>query len=249
LVSTNRLQWGRSIAVCLIALGTCVTSHAEDTATTTRPGSLSQERLNSAAQNSTDFFVTHGNYAQTRYHPADRINTRTVKDLKLAWTFQVDLTESIQGAPIVYDGVMYLTTSYNHLFAVDAKTGRELWHYTHVLDPAVSLCCGPNNRGVAVLGDLVYMATLDAKLVALNAKTGAVVWSKQLADPLKGYSMTAAPTAVDGKILIGLTGAEYGIRGALKALDAKSGAEVWTFYTTPANSVGVWATHDATGLD
>ena len=132
---TNRIRLGRSIAVCLIALGYCVTSLADNTAPMARPGSLSQERLNSAAQNSTDFFVTHGNYAQTRYHPADRINTQTVKDLKLAWTFQVDLTESIQGAPIVYDGVMYLTTSYNHLFAVDAKTGKELWHYTHVLDP------------------------------------------------------------------------------------------------------------------
>jgi len=239
----------RSIAVCLIALGYCVTSLADDNSIMARPGTLSQERLNSAAQNSTDFFVTHGNYAQTRYHPADRINTHTVKDLKFAWTFQVDLTESIQGAPIVYDGVMYLSTSFNHLFAVDAKTGKELWHYKHVLDPAVSLCCGPNNRGVAALGDLVYMATLDAKLVALNAKTGAVVWSKQLADPLKGYSMTAAPPAVDGKVLIGLTGAEYGIRGALKAIDAKTGAEVWTFYTTAENSVGVWATHDATGLD
>src|SRR5271154_6632546 len=235
----KRIQLARSTALCLIALGYCVTSFA---------GSMSQERLNSAAQNSADFLVTHGNYAQTRYHPADRINTQTVKDLKLAWTFRVDLTESIQSAPIVYDGVMYLTTSYNHLFAVDAKTGKELWHYTHVLDPAVSLCCGPNNRGVAALGDLIYMATLDAKLVALNAKTGTVVWSKQLADPLKGYSMTAAPTAVDGKILIGLAGAEYGIRGALKALDAKTGAEVWTFYTTAVNSVGVWATHDATGL-
>jgi len=174
LVFTNRIQLGRSIAVCL-ALGYCATSLADNTATMARPGSLSQERLSSAAQNSTDFFVTHGNYAQTRYHPADRINTQTVKDLKLAWTFQVDLTESIQGAPIVYDGVMYLTTSFNHLFAIDAKTGKELWHYTHVMDPAVSVCCGPNNRGVAALGDLVYMATLDAKLVALNAKTGAVL--------------------------------------------------------------------------
>src|SRR5258707_11257187 len=91
----------------------------------------------------------------------------------------------------------YLTTSYNHLFAVDAKTGKELWHYTHVMDPAVSICCGPNNRGVAALGDLIYMTTLDAKLVALNAKTGAIVWSKQLADPLKGYSITASPTALD----------------------------------------------------
>jgi alcohol dehydrogenase (cytochrome c) len=243
----NRIQLGRWIA--LIALGYCVTSLADNTASMARPGSLSQERLNSAAENSADFLITHGNYAQTRYHPADRINTRTVKDLKLAWTFQVDVTESIQGAPIVYDGVMYLTTSYNHLFAVDAKTGKELWQYIHVMDPAVPICCGPNNRGVAASGDLVYLATLDAKLVALNAKTGSVVCSEQLADPLKGYSITAAPTAVDGKILIGLAGAEYGIRGALKALDAKSGAQVWTFYTTPADSVGVWATHDATGLD
>ncbi len=119
-----------------------MTSLADDTATMARQESLSQERLNSAAQNSTNFFVTHGNYAQTRYHSADRINTRTVKDLKLAWTFRVDLSESIQGAPIVYDGAMYLTTSFNHLFAVDAKTGKELWHYTHVMDPAVSICCG-----------------------------------------------------------------------------------------------------------
>ena len=185
LIYANRIPLCRSIAVCLVALGYCVTGLADDTETAARPGSLSQERLSTAAQNSTNFFVTHGNYAQTRYHPADRINTQTVKDLKLAWTFQVDLTESIQGAPIVYDGVMYLTTSFNHLFAVDAKTGKELWHYTHVMDPAVSICCGPNNRGVAALGDLVYMATLDAKLVALNAKTGAVVWSRQLADPLK----------------------------------------------------------------
>src|SRR6267154_6764744 len=119
LVFTNRIQLGRSIAVCMIALGYCLASLAADTATMARPGSLSQERLSSAAQNSTDFIVTHGNYAQTRYHLADRINTHTVKDLKLAWTFQVDLTESIQGAPLVYDGVMFLTTSFNHLFAVD----------------------------------------------------------------------------------------------------------------------------------
>jgi alcohol dehydrogenase (cytochrome c) len=249
LVFANSIWWGRAIAACLMALGYCGTSLADEIAVMPRPGSLSQERLNAAAQSSSDFLVTHGNYAQTRYHPADRINTQTVKGLKLAWTFQVDLTESIQGAPIVYDGVMYLTTSFNHLFAVDAKTGKELWHYKHVMDPAVSICCGPNNRGVAALGDLIYMATLDAKLVALNAKTGAVVWSKPLADPLGGYSITAAPTAVDGKILIGLAGAEYGIRGALKAVDAKTGDEVWTFHTTPENSVGAWATHDATGLD
>src|ERR1700721_4876907 len=96
----NRGQLGRSIAVCLIALGYCTTSFADVTANMARPGSLSQERLNSAAQNRTDFLVTHGDYAQTRFYLANRINTQPVKHLKLAWTFQVDLTESIQGAPI-----------------------------------------------------------------------------------------------------------------------------------------------------
>jgi alcohol dehydrogenase (cytochrome c) len=245
----RRVRNSYGLAICLVAFGYCATTLADDATTDARPATLSQERLTNAAQDRADFLLTHGNYAQTRYHLADRINRDTVKNLKLAWTFQVDLTESIQGAPIVYDGVMYLTTSYNHLFAIDARTGKELWRYKHKMAPTVMLCCGPNNRGVAVFGDLVYMATLDAKLVALNARTGEVVWSKQLADPVKGYSITAAPTAVDGKILIGFAGAEYGIRGALKALDAKTGNELWTFYTTPQNSVGVWATHDATGLD
>lgn len=213
-----------------------------------RGGLLTQDRLTAAAVSRTEFLMTHGNYAQTRFHPADRINRETVKNLHLGWSFEMDITESIQTAPIMYDGVVYVTSSFNHLFALDAKTGRELWRYKHVMAPAVSLCCGPNNRGVEALGGLVYMGTLDSRLVALDARTGAVVWSKQVADPLRGYSITMAPTVVSGKVLIGLAGAEYGIRGALKALDAKTGKEVWTFYTTPENSVGVWATKDAVGL-
>jgi len=214
----------------------------------TRPGLLTQDRLTAAALSRIEFLMTHGNYAQTRFHLADRINRETVKSLKLGWSFEMDVTESIQTAPIVYDGVMYVTSSFNHLFALDAKTGRELWRYEHVMAPAVSLCCGPNNRGVEALDGLVYMGTLDSRVVALDARTGVVVWSKQIADPLRGYSITMAPTVVAGKVLIGLAGAEYGIRGALKALDAKTGNEVWTFYVTPENSVGVWATKDAVGL-
>jgi PQQ-dependent dehydrogenase (methanol/ethanol family) len=110
-------------------------------------------------------------------------------------------------------------------------------------------CCGPNNRGVAVHGDMVYMGTLDAKLVALDAKTGKLIWEKQIADPELGYSETMAPTAVNGKILIGTNGGEYGIRGFVKAYDAKSGDLLWTFHTIPEDSVGVWAEKDATGRD
>ncbi len=110
-------------------------------------------------------------------------------------------------------------------------------------------CCGPNNRGVAAYGDKVYLGTLDAKLVALDAKTGRQVWETQIADPELGYSETMAPTAVNGKILIGTNGGEYGIRGFVKAYDSETGKLIWTFHTTPENSVGVWATHDATGRD
>jgi PQQ-dependent dehydrogenase (methanol/ethanol family) len=117
------------------------------------------------------------------------------------------------------------------------------------MGPITTYCCGPNNRGVAALGDKVYLGTLDAKLVALDAKSGKVMWETQIADPELGYSETMAPTAVNGKILIGTNGGEYGIRGFVKAFDAETGKLLWTFHTTPENSVGEWATHDATGRD
>ena len=117
------------------------------------------------------------------------------------------------------------------------------------MGPITTYCCGPNNRGVAVYGDKLYMGTLDAQLVALDAKTGKQVWATQIADPELGYSETMAPTAVDGKILIGTNGGEYGIRGFVKAYDAETGELLWTFDTIPEDSQGVWATHDATGRD
>ena len=144
---------------------------------------------------------------------------------------------------------MYVTTSFSHVYALDAKTGAEIWHYKHKMGPVTTYCCGPNNRGVQVLGDLVYLATLDAKLVALNAKTGDVAWQSDIADPELGYSETMAPTVIKDKVLIGTNGGEYGIRGFLKAYDAKTGKLIWTFNTMPENSVGVWATKDATGRD
>jgi outer membrane protein assembly factor BamB len=110
-------------------------------------------------------------------------------------------------------------------------------------------CCGPNNRGVQVLGDLVYVATLDSKLVALKAKTGEVAWQTDIADPELGYSETMAPTVIKDKVLIGTNGGEYGIRGFVKAYDAKTGKLLWTFNTIPESTVGVWATKDATGRD
>jgi alcohol dehydrogenase (cytochrome c) len=210
---------------------------------------VTQQQLNAADKNATDFLLTNGNYAQTRFHPARQIDRGNVKKLHVAWIFQTDVKESLETSPIVVDGVMFVTTSFSHVYALDAKTGVQLWHYSHKMGPVTTYCCGPNNRGVQALGDLVYLATLDSKLVALNAKTGAVVWQSDIADPELGYSETMAPTVIKDKVLIGTNGGEYGIRGFVKAYDAKTGKLLWTFNTIPENSVGVWATQDATGRD
>jgi glucose dehydrogenase len=130
---------------------------------------MTQDRLNAADKNANSFLLTNGNYAQTRFHLARQIGRDNVKNLRVAWIFQTDVKESLETSPIVFDGVMYVTTSFSHVYALDAKTGAEIWHYKHKMGPVTTYCCGPNNRGVQVLGDLVYLATLDSKLVALNA--------------------------------------------------------------------------------
>jgi alcohol dehydrogenase (cytochrome c) len=224
--------------------------YADEIDTGTKWGDMStvtQDLLNRAEGDGNNFLHTNGNYSQTRYYPNSQINTTNVNKLRPAWIFQTEVTETLETTPIVVNGIMYVTTAFDHVYALNARTGEQLWHYKHKLGPVTTYCCGPNNRGVAVNGDLVYLGTLDAKLVALDAKTGKQVWEKQIADPEQGYSETMAPTAVNGKILIGTNGGEYGIRGFLKAFDAKTGDLIWTFNTTPENSVGVWAEKDATG--
>ena len=192
----------------------------EDSAPAT---SVSQDMLNGAASDANNFLHTNGNYDQTRYFPGKQINTSNVGKLHPAWIFQTEVKESMETTPIVVDGVMYVTTAFDHVYALNAKTGEQYWHYKHKMGPITTYCCGPNNRGVAVYGDKVYMATLDAKLVALDAKTGSLLWETEIADPELGYSETMAPTAVDGKILIGTNGGEYGIRGFVRAYDAETG--------------------------
>jgi len=210
---------------------------------------VSQDVLNKADKDASNFLLTNGNYAQTRFYPAKQINRSNVKNLHVAWIFQTEVKESIETSPIIVNGVMYVTTSFSHVYALHARTGKELWHFKPKMGPVTIYCCGPNNRRVEVLGDLVYLATLDSKLVALKAKTGDVAWQVDIADPEKGYSETMAPTVVKDKVLIGTNGGEYGIRGFVKAYDAKTGKLVWSFDTIPENSVGVWATKDATGRD
>lgn len=207
-----------------------------------------QAQLDAADRDATNFLHSNMSYAQTRYYPAAQIHTGNVGTLRPAFQFQTEVLESMETAPIVVDGVMYLTTSYNHVYAIDAATGQEFWHYKHKMGPVTTYCCGPNNRGVAILGDRLFMGTLDARLIALDAKTGQVLWSTEIADPELGYSETMAPVAVNGKVLIGTNGGEYGIRGFVKAFDAATGKLLWTFHTIPEKGhEGVWAVNDATG--
>jgi alcohol dehydrogenase (cytochrome c) len=211
--------------------------------------SVTQYQLNAAVRDESNFLHTNGNYDQTRYFPGDQINTGNVGKLRAAWIFQTEVQEVLATTPIIANGVMYVTTAFNHVYALNAKTGEEYWHYKHAMAPITTSCCGPINRGVAVYGDKVYMATVDAQLVALDAKSGSVVWQTEIADSSRGDAKTMAPTAVDGKILIGTSGGEFGIRGFVRAYDAETGKLIWNFDTIPETSVGVWATHDATGRD
>src|SRR5712692_2934098 len=202
---------------------------------------VTQAMLDAAAGDGLNHLHPNSNYEQTRYYPAAQIGVGNVDKLKAQFTFQTAGLESMETSPLVVNGVMFLTTSFNHVYAIDAATGREFWHYKHKMGPITTFCCGPNNRGVAAYEGMLYIGALDAK-------SGKVAWEVQIADPEKGYSETMAPTVVEGKVLIGTNGGEYGIRGFLKAFDAKTGKLLWTFYTIPDKGhEGVWAENDATG--
>jgi alcohol dehydrogenase (cytochrome c) len=251
-MKVTRFVWLSSAFALSAAMFYAVAASAEETGGGPKygdMGTVSQDLLNRAAGDGNNFLHTNGNYHQTRYYPNRQINVSNVSKLRPAWMFQTEVKESLETTPIVVNGIMYVTTAFDHVYALDARTGEQIWHYKHAMGPITTYCCGPNNRGVAVYGDHVYLGTLDAKLVALDAKTGKKIWEQQVGDPELGYSETMAPTAVNGKILIGTNGGEYGIRGFVKAYDAKDGKLLWTFNTIPEDSVGVWATKDATGRD
>ena len=244
------MSTGTAAAAFAVAMAASSPARAEEVSKTILYGDMSavtQDMLDHAGMDGNNFLMTNGNYHQNRYYPNSEINTANVSNLHPAWIFQTDMLETMETTPIVVDGLMYVTTAFDHVYALDARTGRQLWYYKQDLGPITTFCCGPNNRGVAVYNNTVYLATLDSKLVALDAKTGKVVGQTQIADPELGYSETMAPTAVDGKILVGTNGGEYGIRGFVRAYDAKTGKLIWNFNTIPENSVGVWAEKDASG--
>jgi len=183
-------------------------------------------------------WLSHGrNYMEDRESPLTGITPDNVKDLGLAWYFDTGTTRGLEASPLVIDGVMYSTTSWSQVFAHTAATGELLWHYDPAVPRAwgVNACCDVVNRGVAAWGDSVYVGTIDGRLIALDKDTGEVQWDVLTIDPKKSYTITGAPRAIKGKIIIGNGGAEYGVRGYVSAYDAQTGAKAWRFYTVPGN--------------
>ncbi|NVK29372.1 MAG: PQQ-binding-like beta-propeller repeat protein, partial [Gammaproteobacteria bacterium] len=188
-----------------------------------------EDLLNDA--NTTGDILTNGmGRHQQRYSPLDILNKDNVKNLVPAWAFSMggEKQRGQETQPLVHDGIMYVTGSYSRLFAIDVKTGEELWQYDARLPEGILPCCDVINRGAALYGDKIYFGTLDAKIVALDAKTGNTVWSKRIADYRDGYSYTAAPLIVKGLVITGNSGGEFGIVGEVQARDAETGELVWT---------------------
>lgn len=167
---------------------------------------------------------------QQRFSPLDKITKDNVANLVPAWAFSLggEKQRGQETQPLIHDGVMYVTGSYSRLYAIDVKTGEELWQYDARLPEGILPCCDVINRGAAIHGDKIYFGTLDAKIVALNLKTGDVVWRKEIADYKAGYSYTAAPLIVNGLVITGNSGGEFGIVGEVQARDAETGELVWT---------------------
>jgi PQQ-dependent dehydrogenase (methanol/ethanol family) len=218
----------------IVRLGLALVAAASLAACQKPAGDVDTDRLLAAASNAE--WLSYGkDYSEQRFSPLDKINTSNVKELGLAWHAEFDTDRGQEATPLVVDGVLYTSTAWSKVFAFDAKTGEQLWKYDPKVEGAKGFdaCCDVVNRGVAIWKGRVYVGTIDGRLVALDAKSGAVDWEVQTTDTSKPYTITGAPRVVKDKVLIGNGGAEYGVRGYITAYDAATGKQVWRFFTTP----------------
>ena len=191
------------------------------------------ERLVNAADEPQNWLMYSGTFDSKRHSRLDQVHNRNVHRLELKWAYQLSALDRAETTPLVVDGVMFITEAPSNVVAVDAATGRPYWRYEHELPEDLRICCGRNNRGVAILGDTLYMSTLDAHLAAIDARTGNLLWTAEAADYRSGYSKTAAPLIVKDKVVTGIAGGEFGIRGFLDAYNASTGTRDWRTYTIP----------------
>lgn len=196
-------------------------------------GQVPYERIAGSAAEPGSWLTYSGNYAGHRYSPLKQIDRANVGKLKLAWMYQTNDLNQFEASPIVAGGLMYISEPPSNAAALDLRTGRPIWLYRRAIPSDVRACCGQVNRGLAILGNTLYLATLDAHLLALDAKTGHLLWDRTVADYKTGYSLTAAPLVVRDKVIVGMAGGEYGVRGFVDAYDAKTGKQAWRFWTVP----------------
>ena len=194
---------------------------------------VSGDNLLRSQQDDESWLMYGRNYSAWRHSPLKEIDTGNVHGIVPVWIFQSGVLGKLQTTPLVRDGVMYVTGPSNHAWALDLKTGRELWHYSEPVPGDLAYCCGQPNRGVAILENRLYKVNMQATLVALDTRTGEVIWEVESADYRKGYSNTVAPLIVGDKVVIGIAGAEFGTRDFIDAYDAKTGERVWRFWTVP----------------
>ena len=215
----------------LLSLAAGVTLAAQQS---TPPGPVTnQELLDGLKADGSSWLTFGGNYSNHRFSPLTQITPDNVAKLQPLWTFQTGTLGNFETTSLLRDNVLYVTGPQNVAWAVDARSGRQIWRYRRELPDNLTACCGLVNRGFAALGDRLFMTTLDAHLLALDMKTGSIVWDATLEDYKVGYASTLAPIVVKDKVIVGVAGGEYGIRGFIDAYDAQSGKRAWRFHTIP----------------
>jgi alcohol dehydrogenase (cytochrome c) len=197
---------------------------------------VTADDLLNAQENASEWLMYGRNYLNQRFSPLDKINTGNVGELKPVWAYSTGgKLAGLEATPLFHDGVLYFSSDYSRVFAMDARTGTAKWYFEPKYEEGLEamLCCGPVNRGVALGGDKVFVTSLDAKLYALNAADGTVAWEQTIDDWKRAYTATGAPLVVGDKVIVGIAGAEYGVRGYVKAYDLETGELAWTSYTIP----------------
>lgn len=217
------LSWRRGLFLGALLAWCCISVHAQ----------VTPQRLLDSAKEPQNWLMYSGDYAGRRYSSLEQIKISNAQALVPKWVYQTMASGKLETTPLVVDGVLYGTGQDDRAFALDARTGRPIWQYQRALPSDIRPCCGRINRGLAIVGDKVFLGTLDAHAIALDSKTGNVVWDVTAVDYRKGYSFTLAPLAIKNVVLLGVSGGEYGIRGFIDAYDANTGQRKWRFYTVP----------------
>jgi alcohol dehydrogenase (cytochrome c) len=196
------------------------------------PAQVTFGRILNAAKEPQNWLTYGGTYKSQRFSQLDQITPQNANDIELKWAFQAQLLNPYETTPLVVDGIMY-TLQHNDVVALDAADGKLFWIYRYLTQSTVKSAAGNISRGLAILGDTLFLATVDAHLIAIDAKNGHALWDTTVAKSASGYAMTLAPLVIKDKVLVGVAGGEYGIRGFIAAYDAKTGKQDWKFYTIP----------------